>query len=561
MSKKISGAEYPLSKIFSSDFDYVIPSYQRPYAWTIDQAAELFDDLHDFYTSEQENTYFLGSIVLIKDESPKSEVIDGQQRLTTLTILLASIASKLPSHKDDLEQYILEPGKPFEGLDSKPRLALREKDRGFFAKYVQAFEFDELLQLDPIGLDNESQKNIQGNSRLLLNRLESKFSGDTKKLFDFCQFLIQKCYLVAISAPNQSSAFRVFSVLNTRGLDLLPSDIVKADVIGRVSEEKQKDLTERWENLEVQTSRDGFNDLLGHIRMIYAQKKAKQALLEEFKEFVMARESPEHLVEQVLEPYAQAYLIAKFQQYVSKTNAERINYLFKWLNRIDDSDWLPPTIFFLPKSKDEPEYVLCFFKKLERLAAYLHICAKNVNQRIERYAAVIQSLKEKRDKAEQIASVDLSDKEVKEMKKALDGNVYELAPRRRNYLLLRLDSFLRDGIATYDSPLLTIEHVLPQTVKLGSNWDKLWPDSDQRKEWVHRIANLVVLTKKRNSKAQNFDFDKKKTAYFAGTHGVSSCSLTTQVLQTDQWTPGVVEQRQKKLLGVLAKHWELADVD
>ena len=96
MSKKISGAEYPLSKIFSSDFDYVIPSYQRPYAWALDQASELFDDLYDFYIRENEDTYFLGSIVLIKEEGkPFSEVIDGQQRLTTLTILLSSITSNL----------------------------------------------------------------------------------------------------------------------------------------------------------------------------------------------------------------------------------------------------------------------------------------------------------------------------------------------------------------------------------------------------------------------------------------------------------------------------------
>ena len=81
MSKKISGAEYPLAKVFSSDFEYVIPSYQRPYAWTVDQASELFDDLHDFYQNEKDEGYFLGSIVLIKEENrPYAEVIDGQQR-------------------------------------------------------------------------------------------------------------------------------------------------------------------------------------------------------------------------------------------------------------------------------------------------------------------------------------------------------------------------------------------------------------------------------------------------------------------------------------------------
>lgn len=96
MSKKFSGSEYPLSKIFSSDFDYVIPSYQRPYAWTVDQVRELIDDLLNFYKDEKEDTYFLGSIVLIKEEGkPYSEVIDGQQWLTSFSILLAAITAKL----------------------------------------------------------------------------------------------------------------------------------------------------------------------------------------------------------------------------------------------------------------------------------------------------------------------------------------------------------------------------------------------------------------------------------------------------------------------------------
>lgn len=150
MSKKISGAEYPLSKIFSSDFDYVIPSYQRPYAWTVDQASELFDDLYDFYVREKEDTYFLGSIVLIKEEGkPYSEVIDGQQRLTTLTILLSSITSNLSGDlRSDFENYIREPGRASQGLKPKPRLSLRERDREFFTKHVQSLDFDTLLGLD-----------------------------------------------------------------------------------------------------------------------------------------------------------------------------------------------------------------------------------------------------------------------------------------------------------------------------------------------------------------------------------------------------------------------------
>ena len=97
MSTKIKGAEYQLAKIFSSDFDYDIPSYQRPYAWTEEETDTLFEDLYDFYINEpSDENYFLGSIVLIKeDDKPHADVIDGQQRLTTLTILLAAITYKL----------------------------------------------------------------------------------------------------------------------------------------------------------------------------------------------------------------------------------------------------------------------------------------------------------------------------------------------------------------------------------------------------------------------------------------------------------------------------------
>ncbi|MDY0039027.1 MAG: DUF262 domain-containing protein [Desulforhabdus sp.] len=265
MSKKISGAEYPLSKIFSSDFDYVMPSYQRPYVWTVDEASELFDDLYDFYLreekEEEKDTYFLGSIVLIKEEGkPYSEVIDGQQRLTTLTILLSSITSKLTGDwKTDFENYIREPGRASQGLKPKPRLALRGKDREFFAKHVQALDFGTLLGLDPAGLENESQKNIQSNSRLLLDRLKDNSGNDPEKLFRFGSFLVQRCYLVVVSTPTQRSAFRVFSVLNNRGMELLPSDIIKADVIGKIASARQDEFNEKWEELEVQTGRDGFN--------------------------------------------------------------------------------------------------------------------------------------------------------------------------------------------------------------------------------------------------------------------------------------------------------------
>ena len=182
----------------------------------------------------------------------------------------------------------------------------------------------------------------------------------------------------------------------------LPTDIVKADVIGRIFAPRQDEFSEKWEELEVQTGRNGFTDLFGYIRMICAKTKAKRALLEEFREHVWPKSNvshvllPEDLIEKVTEPYAEAFLIAKTQQYISTKNAEDVNRLLKWLSRIDHSDWLPPAILFLSQKKTDTKYVLWFVRKLERLAAYLHICTKNVNQRIERYAEVITGLESDR---------------------------------------------------------------------------------------------------------------------------------------------------------------------
>ena len=561
MTKKISGAEFPLAKIFSSDFDYSIPSYQRPYAWSEVQAGELFSDLVDFFSKEKDDTYFLGSIVLIKEEGkPHSEVIDGQQRLTTLTILLAALTAHFSGElRTDFENYIREPGRASQGLKPKPRLALRERDRQFFAHYIQGLKLNELLELDPAQMDYESQRNVRRNAEVMLQRLKFTFNDDTDNLCEFGAFLVQRCFLVAVSTPSQQSAFRVFSVLNSRGLDLLPTDIIKSDVIGSIKQSIQEDFTNTWEELEVETGRDGFAEVFGHIRMIYAKEKARRSLLEEFRERVIAKVgSAEDLVSKVVQPYTEAYLIAKHCQYVSTSNAAEINALLKWLNRIDNSDWLPSAMKFLAEHEHNASYVYWFFCKLERLAAHMHICGYDVNARIERYATLLRALEKSHSMDSPVTAVDLTSYEQSMLRRVLQSDIYLMTARRRNYLILRLDSFLVDGAATYDPTLLTIEHVLPQTVDEGSLWATHWPTVSERGLWIHRLANLVPLTQRRNSQAQNYDFDRKKKAYFGGKQGVSSYALTTQVLNTANWTPAVVEQRQIELLEILSSKWELA---
>lgn len=130
----------PLHKVLSSDYDFHIPDYQRPYAWQQEQAAQLLTDLLEALDRSTHEPYFLGSIVLVKEAgNPESDVIDGQQRLTTLTILLSVLRDLTLDAElcSDLDRLVMEPGAKIRGLDPRPRLTMRSRDADFFEKYVQ----------------------------------------------------------------------------------------------------------------------------------------------------------------------------------------------------------------------------------------------------------------------------------------------------------------------------------------------------------------------------------------------------------------------------------------
>jgi hypothetical protein len=138
----------------------------------------------------------------------------------------------------------------------------------------------------------------------------------------------------------------------------------------------------------------------------------------------------------------------------------------------------------------------------------------------------------------------------------LDGDLY-LVGRTRKYVLLRLDEMLARGQGvTYDHPLITVEHVLPQNPRIDSRWAALF-DEDERAEWTHGLGNLVLLNRSKNSAAQNYDFAVKKAKYCTGRGGVVPFALTSQVLQHAEWVPAVLSARQKQLVELLADEWDL----
>ena len=561
MSNKITGKEYPLSKIFSADFEYHIPGYQRPYAWTEEETGILFDDLYEFFQTEAVDNYFLGSIVLIKDENkPYADVIDGQQRLTTLSILFSVMANSFhtEAYRNNCKKYLQEEGNILEGIAAQPRIFLRDWDQDFFSKYIQDIQLDALVQIDPVTLDTEAKRHIQKNCTVLREKFSEAFN-DENDLLKFTQFILTRCFLVVVSTPNQESAFRVFSVMNSRGLDLLPTDIIKSMTIGKLPKDEEQKYTEKWEELENLTGRDGFNEVFTHTRTIFAKERPKKNLLDEFKEYVIKQTSPKSLVDEYLIPYTEAYVCLKNCDFSSTQNAEEINELLLWLNKTNNHDWMPPAIKFLTDHKNDSVYILWFIRKLERLASYLLVTAKDVNQRMERYKWILVEMESRPDNnlTAPLENIELTDWEKQQFIDALNGEIYSMTAKRRNYIIQRLDSFLSDGGATYNTKLFTIEHVLPQHPSADSEWMKLWPDTQTQRFWLNKIANLVPLTRQRNSAAQNYDFNTKKIKYFQSKNGTSSYTLTTQVINIAAWTPDVVEARQKDLEEIFISKWDL----
>lgn len=560
MGNSISAVEKPLSKIFSSDFSFVIPSYQRPYAWTDEQTNALFDDLYDFFESNSNDNYFLGSIVLIKkeDENPLAAVIDGQQRLTTLTILLSIITCKLNGDAD-FKAYLQEPGRPSQGLASSPRLTLRQRDQGFFNDYIQNLKIEELLQLDVATLKTEAQQNIYWNAKTLYERF-NVFKTE-EDVVAFGRFLVQRCYLVVVTTTNEESAYRVFSVMNSRGLPLLPIDIMKSEIIGGIDAALVEKYTGKWEDLENDTGRDGFNDLFMHIRMIYAKYKAKKGLIDEFRTNVLSKyPDRKELIDTVLTPYADAYSIIKKSAFDSSDAKckEETNNSLRWLNKIENSDWVPSALKFYVLHKNEPEEIKKFISKLERLSSFLYIASYDVNKRIERYCKVLSELDENPGAATaSLTGIELTDEEKTAFLNILRGDIYTMSSKKRNYIIMKLNWFVSDGEIINEPKTLTIEHVLPQTIDPASQWAEWWPNEEQAAFWRHKIGNLVPLARRQNSEAQNYDFDVKKEKYFQSKNGTTSFALTTQVINESVWTEEVLSNRQQQMINIFETKWDL----
>lgn len=554
----IEASEKPILDIFCDKYLFRIPSFQRPYAWTTEQASELLDDILTACPESGEvadaSPYFLGSIVLIKDPlRPEADVVDGQQRLTTLTILLSVLRDLAdPKIAPAIHKYVCQTGNPIEGTSDVFRVSLRERDAAFFREHIQTMGGSS--SLSGLGELQDARARIVENAQFLRTQLSQLTSDRRQRL---TMFIAKRCFLVLVAASDQQSAFRIFSVLNSRGLDLSPADILKADIIGAIPQDKQDMYTEIWEDIEDELGRGRFSELFGHIRMIHRKQKMQGTLIAEFREFVPTAKTPAKFIDHELSPYADAYEEITDQTFRGQKHSTEINRQLVHLGRIDNFDWQPPAIEVLARRRSDPDFVLRFMSDLERLAYALFLMRSNPTERVRRYGKLLSVLQSGEDLFADGSPLQLDVAEKQAVRKTLAGDIYTIT-RIRLPLLLRLDELLSGGSPSYNHAITTVEHVLPQNPAAGSKWVTDFPNARDRSAWVHKLANLVLLTRRKNAQAGNYDFNEKKVKYFSTHAGICNFALTSKVLAETRWNQDTLARRQAELLKAIEKLWRLA---
>lgn len=284
-------------KIFIKDvfnWWFRVPDYQRPFVWGTDQVNNLLDDVSTWGLSRPDSEYFLGSIVLQKRDDNgfiEYDLLDGQQRLTTC-LLIHAVGRDLTHDADVKERCqitIYQKGSRTDKIPERLRILydIRDDVQGFIEEFIKpngGTNNEVGLQAAHISRDR-SVRNL-ANAVLEIRRYFSETEGFD--LETFFQFFRNNVLLVYVSSADLEDAFRMFTVLNDRGMKLRGSDILKTLNLRALKEENGTEIEQRkwaqfWEEIEGELG-DDFDVFLSHLRAILVKDKARLSLLQEFQD-------------------------------------------------------------------------------------------------------------------------------------------------------------------------------------------------------------------------------------------------------------------------------------
>lgn len=554
--------------VVGNDTYYQIPIYQRPYQWGEEQCKELLNDLFENYEDHREDDYFCGSLVFIQpDKDNKTDIVDGQQCLSTF-ILLAKVLATLYSDRLDpmIQEYLQESWSDrHEDGKKKKRERLGFDLVGSNAKkdFQEALDFFDDLDASK-GDGSKSNDPSKGknsylkNAICLKNYLEEK---EIENINDFIQWLYLEVNFITITCSDTDMALRIFNVLNARGLPLHATDIFKGELLKKLTEEKeQEELATRWENLRQKCLDNGFamETLFSqHLTYLHPKTSKKSMKIRLNTQFDELQKPPLEYLD-VVEDFYNAYVKVLEMQ-------DRYAHLLSYL---EDNYWR--AILCASILHDYSESKIEALKELLVKFYYQHWVAKNPKTQHEQTCCnIINALKEKKniDDIISIARKNLDEYSVTQhFKENLrDSLVYKKQPTSNPWIkpiLILVEYFMSDEpkpkrIQTND---FHVEHILPQKPTLSSQWAKDFSE-EEREHYTHSLANLTLLGGKKNTKASNFDFKDKKKIYMGEEISLSKKRpfrvMTCYKMTIDiahhytEWTPKSLEKREKELIEII----------
>jgi len=559
---KIEASKVIFQKLFSEDFWFIVPEYQRSYVWQTDNISELVEDLYFAFSNKPDSDYFLGSLVLKKIGSssyPEYEVLDGQQRLTTFFIMMAVLRDLIQDEqaKNVIHKKIYQEESPLEKIPARMRITYKIRDKvedfvnNFLIKKNGTSRIEEIKSY--IDIDNVSLTNM-ANAILVLRELLKEKQREID-LQDFVRFIFNNALFIYVSTDNTEDAFRMFTILNDRGIPLTNADILKSQNIGALTTEKEiSKYAKIWEEIEGKHG-DNFDRFLQFIRTILVKEKARASLLEEFNEKIYNVKPPNKPklkmgkdTFELIDRYNTIYEDIIELQEPSLSN-EYKNLITVMKIGLRSDDWIPPLLYYCYKfglNKIDK-----FLKKLEYKFTGDWVCGVTPTIRLDAMNTILKAIEN--TNAENVDELLNNDKlfeiDEEEFKRNIGGNVYNKQYTR--YLLLKIEYLMSDNtvhLSGYN--YITVEHILPQNPSDESQWKKDFTD-EQREYWTNKLANLVLISQKKNSALNNLDFEEKKKVYLK--KRIDAFHANKVFLEQNlKWTPEVLEKRQKELIELLA---------
>ena len=541
---------------------YCIPNYQRPYVWEKDQIIELLDDIYIACDKDKERDYFLGSLVLKETKNKdyiEYDVLDGQQRLTTLFLLTAVIRDLTDNEQrqNTCHESIFQKGNPDDNIPERLRLIfeIRNDVKEFIDEYIKQKNGTTSItsiKIEDLAQNKSADKSVYNMANAILymrEYLQEKIRKNANFLDKFFPFFRNKVILIYVASQNLDDAFRMFTVLNNRGIKLRNADILKADNLSLVKEkDKQQEYAKNWEKIENYFG-DQFDNFLSHLQSILTKQKSSLNLLKEFENNIFAKNklTKGNDFFDFVHKYKKNYE----ELFENNGNLEIKKLLTLMKVGFEIEILIAPLLRYY--NKFGKENLLQFTKKLNNKFASDWVSGLTPTIRIINMNNIIDMI-DKLDSCDELLNQDCFAINRQEILTFLQTDMYGKRPTR--YVLLLLNYLYHSHEQPFNTPrIISVEHIVPQNPKSDSQWVQDF-DNEQREKWTNKLGNLIILSRKKNSSQSNLDFAQKQQKYFKGN---VELGRSANIMACKTWKIDDVQKNHNETLAKLKEHFGIVD--